>query len=78
AMCCGSAGLYSLAQPELSQEILAPKLASIAAHGAPVVVTGNPGCLMHIGAGLVRAGIAAQTRHPVELLDAAYRAAGDA
>lgn len=73
--CCGSAGLYSLAQPNLSQHVLAPKLAEIAHCGASVVVTGNPGCMMHIGAGLLRAGIAAQTRHPLELLDAAYRAA---
>jgi glycolate oxidase iron-sulfur subunit len=74
AACCGSAGLYSLAQPELSQRILAPKLDAIRASGASVVATGNPGCLMHIGAGLLRHGIAAETRHPVELLDDAYRA----
>ncbi|MEA3244827.1 MAG: heterodisulfide reductase-related iron-sulfur binding cluster [Gemmatimonadota bacterium] len=76
AACCGSAGLYSLAQPELSQRILAPKLDAIRAGGASVVTTGNPGCLMHIGAGLVRRGIPAETRHPVELLDDAYRAQG--
>lgn len=73
AVCCGSAGLYSLAEPAMSQRVLAPKLASIAASGAPVLLTGNPGCLMHIGAGLLRAGLPVETRHPVELLDAAYR-----
>ena len=72
--CCGSAGLYSLAQPELSQRILAPKLGGIAASGAAVVATGNPGCMMHIGAGLIRAGSTARAVHPVELLDAAYAA----
>jgi glycolate oxidase iron-sulfur subunit len=76
ASCCGSAGLYSLAQPELSQRILASKLDGIRASGAGVVATGNPGCLMHIGAGMIRAGIPAETRHPVELLDAAYRHTG--
>ena len=70
--CCGSAGLYSLAQPALSQQILAPKLAGIAASNATVVATGNPGCMMHIGAGLIRAGSRVRVRHPVELLDAAY------
>jgi glycolate oxidase iron-sulfur subunit len=70
--CCGSAGLYSLSQPELSQRILAPKLDGIAASGADVVVTGNPGCMMHIGAGLARRGSAVRVLHPVELLDAAY------
>lgn len=72
--CCGSAGLYSLAQPDLSQRILAPKVDAIRDSGASVVTTGNPGCLMHIGAGLARRGVAAVTRHPVELLDDAYRA----
>ncbi len=73
--CCGSAGLYSLSNPALSQQILAPKLAGIASSGAEVVATGNPGCMMHIGAGLVRSGSRARARHPVELLDAAYTAA---
>lgn len=75
SQCCGSAGLYSLSNPDLSQQILAPKLAGIAASGADVVATGNPGCMMHIGAGLVRSGSRARVRHPVELLDAAYTAA---
>ncbi|MCC7195022.1 MAG: 4Fe-4S dicluster domain-containing protein [Gemmatimonadaceae bacterium] len=72
--CCGSAGLFSLAQPGLSQRILAPKLENIRKCGASVVVTGNPGCMMHIGAGLLRSGSPAVTRHPVELLDDAYSA----
>ncbi|MCX5767790.1 MAG: heterodisulfide reductase-related iron-sulfur binding cluster [Gemmatimonadetes bacterium] len=72
--CCGSAGLYSLVEPSLSQRVLSPKLAHIAATGAQVVATGNPGCLMHIGAGLVRSGAHACARHPVELLDDAYAA----
>jgi glycolate oxidase iron-sulfur subunit len=72
AQCCGSAGLYSMAQPALSLRILAPKLGGIAESGATIVATGNPGCMMHIGAGLVRAGSSARAMHPVELLDAAY------
>ena len=72
--CCGSAGIYSLVQPRLAQDVLAPKLAEIASTGASLVATGNPGCMMHIGAGLLRAGIPARTVHPVELLDAAYAA----
>ena len=70
--CCGSAGLYSLVEPEVSALVLAPKLAAVAASGADVVTTGNPGCLMQIGAGLLRSGSAARARHPVELLDASY------
>ena len=72
--CCGSAGLYSLIEPDLSAAVLAPKLAAIAASGAEVVATGNPGCLMQIGAGALLAGLRVEVRHPVELLDLAYRA----
>ena len=72
--CCGSAGLYSLVEPDLSAAVLAPKLQAIAAAGADVVVTGNPGCLMQIGAGALLAGMRVEVRHPVELLDLAYRA----
>ena len=73
--CCGSAGIYNLIEPETSDAVLAPKLANIRATGAPWVATGNPGCLMQIGAGLRRARIPARGIHPVELLDAAYAAA---
>jgi Fe-S oxidoreductase len=47
---------------------------AVAATRAEFVVTGNPGCLMQIGAGLRRSGSAATTIHPVELLDASYAA----
>lgn len=72
--CCGSAGIYGLLQPVLSQQVLAPKLANIADTGARIVATGNPGCLMQIGAGLLRGGSTARAAHPVELLDASYAA----
>ena len=72
--CCGSAGIYNLIEPELSNRVLTPKLTNIGATGAELVVTGNPGCLMQIGAGLMRAGSKATTVHPVELLDASYAA----
>jgi glycolate oxidase iron-sulfur subunit len=76
--CCGSAGIYSLLEPALSRAVLDDKLALIrAADPAPAVVaTGNPGCLMQIGAGLLAAGLPARAAHPVELLDEAYRAQG--
>jgi glycolate oxidase iron-sulfur subunit len=73
--CCGAAGIYNLIEPDTSDAVLAPKLGHVAASGARVVATGNPGCLMQVGAGLLRAGAAARTAHPVELLDAAYAAA---
>jgi glycolate oxidase iron-sulfur subunit len=70
--CCGSAGIYSLLQPHLSLEVLEKKLGAIAAAAPDVVATGNPGCLMQIGAGTLLAGMAVELRHPVELLDRAY------
>ena len=70
--CCGSAGIYSLLQPGLSLEVLGAKLDAIAAASPEVVATGNPGCLMQIGAGALLAGLGVELRHPVELLDASY------
>jgi glycolate oxidase iron-sulfur subunit len=76
--CCGSAGIYSLLQPGLSREILREKLESIAAARPQprVIATGNPGCLMQLGAGCLAAGLPIEVRHPVELLDWSYQAAG--
>jgi len=74
--CCGSAGIYNLIEPDTSDAVLAPKLANIRATGAPWVATGNPGCLMQIGAGLIRAEISARSIHPLDLLDASYAALG--
>jgi glycolate oxidase iron-sulfur subunit len=74
--CCGSAGIFNLIQPEVATRVLAPKLHHIAASGAQVVATGNPGCLMQIGGGLVLAGRVVTARHPVELLDEAYEREG--
>ncbi len=70
--CCGSAGIYNLVEPDTSNAVLAPKLARIAATSASLVATGNPGCMMQIGAGLLRSGSAMRVVHPVELLDASY------
>jgi glycolate dehydrogenase iron-sulfur subunit len=76
AQCCGSAGLFTLVEPAMSRAVLAPKIASLAQARPQVVATGNPGCLMQLGAGLAAAGVPATVRHPVELLDESYRAAG--
>lgn len=70
--CCGAAGIYNLLEPETSAAVLAPKLDNIEATGATFVTTGNPGCLMQIGAGLIRANSEARPIHPVDLLDASY------
>jgi len=75
--CCGAAGIYNLIEPDTSNTVLEPKLRNIAASGAELVATGNPGCLMQIGAGLLRSSIGARTVHPVDLLDRSYEVLGD-
>lgn len=70
--CCGSAGIYNLVEPDTSDAVLAPKLARIAESHAEMVATGNPGCLMQIGAGLLLSGSDVKVVHPVELLAASY------
>ena len=76
AECCGSAGLFTLLEPEMSRAVLTTKLEGIREAAPQVVATGNPGCIMQLGAGLAAARIPARVRHPVELLDDSYRVAG--
>ena len=75
-VCCGGAGVYNLLEPELSEQVLAEKLANIESCGARVLATGNAGCHMQIAAGASLAGIPLTVCHPVELLDESYRRAG--
>jgi glycolate oxidase iron-sulfur subunit len=74
-VCCGSAGIYNLVEPETSNVVLDRKLENIEKASPDVVATGNPGCMMQIGAGLLRSGSRTTTVHPVELLDLSYRRA---
>jgi len=63
-LCCGSAGSYSLLQPELSSELRARKLAALGSGGPAAIATANIGCLAHL-----QAASATPVRHWVELLD---------
>ncbi len=76
--CCGSAGIYSVLRPDMARAVLENKIDAFAAASPrpQVVSTGNPGCLMQIGAGLRAAGLDIGVAHPVELLDESYRIAG--
>lgn len=76
--CCGSAGIYSIVRPAMARAVLDLKVESFAA-ATPVpeiVATGNPGCVMQIGAGVRAAGLPIRVVHPVELLDESYRVGG--
>ncbi len=74
--CCGGAGIYGITHAELGGEIGADKVSAVLATGAEIVATGNPGCMMQIGAGLLLKGSDVVACHPVELLDESYRRAG--
>jgi Fe-S oxidoreductase len=71
--CCGSAGVYSLTQGEMSLRLLDDKMAAIKATGADVIATANPGCMTQLEAGLRRQRLSGRVVHVVELLDHAYR-----
>ncbi|MFC7496590.1 MULTISPECIES: (Fe-S)-binding protein [unclassified Nocardioides] len=77
-LCCGSAGVYNLLNPEPARELGDRKAANIAATGADVLVTANPGCLMQVAAALERharsgAGRPMRLAHTVEVLDASIQ-----
>ena len=74
--CCGGAGIYGITHAELGGEIGADKVSAVLDTGAEIVATGNPGCMMQIGAGLLLEGSEVVACHPVELLDESYRRAG--
>jgi glycolate oxidase iron-sulfur subunit len=69
-MCCGSAGVYSITQPETAAWLRDRKVGHIRSTGASVVATANPGCQLQIQQGLPPGVRAA---HPVVLLAEAYR-----
>jgi glycolate oxidase iron-sulfur subunit len=72
-ICCGSAGVYNLLQPRAARELGERKAANVAATGASLLVSANPGCAMQISAALRRAGHALPVAHVAEILDAAIR-----
>jgi glycolate oxidase iron-sulfur subunit len=71
--CCGAAGIYQLTHPEMSGAILERKLRTLAAADPDLIVSGNPGCLMQLRAGVRRFGLRADVLHPITVLDRAYR-----
>jgi len=67
-LCCGSAGIYNLLEPEMAGELGRRKAACIRETGARVVTAGNPGCLMQIRQHCRAAGLDVEVVHPVTLL----------
>jgi glycolate oxidase iron-sulfur subunit len=71
-LCCGSAGIYNLVEPDTSDAVLAPKLQHMLNARADVITTGNPGCLMQLGAALLLAESETPAVHPVVLVAEAF------
>jgi glycolate dehydrogenase iron-sulfur subunit len=72
AICCGSAGIFNLIEPETARELADRKAQHVIGSGAQALVSANPGCLLHIASGLKRAGHPLPVLHIVELIDAAF------
>ncbi len=70
--CCGSAGIYNLGHPILSEKILARKIEQIKMTGADTIVTTNPGCMLQLKAGIEAQGLNIQVSHLATLLAKAY------
>jgi glycolate oxidase iron-sulfur subunit len=72
-MCCGSAGIYNLLQPEAAAELGERKARHVLATGAELLVTGNPGCWMQIATSLARMGHLLPVTHTVQIVDASLK-----
>ena len=70
--CCGSAGVYNVAQNELSMKILDEKMDYVASVSPEVLATANVGCMLQFAAGMKRKRLNTRVAHVVELLDDAY------
>ncbi len=75
-ICCGSAGIYNLVEPDAAQQLGDRKTSHIASVQPDVVATANPGCMLQIRAGAARQQQTWSVVHPIELLDAAIRGKG--
>jgi glycolate oxidase iron-sulfur subunit len=73
AICCGSAGIYNLVQPDAANTLGDRKAQLVAPLNADVVATGNPGCLLQLQSALARSGRQTPVVHTIQLLDASLR-----
>jgi glycolate oxidase iron-sulfur subunit len=69
-LCCGSAGIYNLVQPDAAEELGKRKAANLLSGSPDIIATANPGCLLQIGRHVQKE---IPIVHPVQLVDAAIR-----
>jgi glycolate oxidase iron-sulfur subunit len=72
-VCCGSAGVYNLLQPEAARELGTRKAATVQATGARLLISANPGCSLQIASALEAQGVAMPVAHTAQVLDASIR-----
>jgi glycolate oxidase iron-sulfur subunit len=72
-LCCGSAGIYNVVQPDAARRLGERKAANVLATGAQAYASANPGCLVQVSAALRRAKQPLPALHPIELVDASIR-----
>ncbi len=73
-VCCGSAGIYNLVQPEEAAELGRIKAGDLRGTGADLVVSANIGCSLQLRRHLGEGGAPLPVLHPVQLLERSYRA----
>jgi len=73
SLCCGSAGIYNVTQPEMAERLQQRKIENALAAEPDIIATANPGCALQLRNGLRASGRSdVEVRHVVELLDRAY------
>ncbi|HKU68205.1 MAG TPA: heterodisulfide reductase-related iron-sulfur binding cluster [Candidatus Baltobacteraceae bacterium] len=72
SVCCGSAGIYNITQPEMAHRLGARKAGNVTATHADVVATANPGCALQMNAHLREQNSPIRVKHVIELLDESY------
>jgi glycolate oxidase iron-sulfur subunit len=75
-LCCGSAGIYNIVQPEAARDLGDRKAEHVLATGAQAYASANPGCLVQVSLALRRARRPLPALHPIELVDASIRNVG--
>jgi glycolate oxidase iron-sulfur subunit len=73
ALCCGSAGVYNMLQPEVAEELGQQKVTNLVNTGASIIASANPGCSLQISKHLAEQGRDVPVYHPIELLDMSIR-----
>lgn len=73
ALCCGSAGVYNMLQPQIAEELGKMKATSLLNTGATLIASSNPGCSLQIKQALEKKGETVLLKHPMQLLDMSIR-----